>query len=294
MDAIIWLVCGVIPATIVLAACLLADRRRDLSGSRQPGFAIAATAIGLAWGVAIVAALIGWRIVRGEPWSAVWSDDFWQRGYLPVLLAAALLGPTGGRVRRDSGGRWVSAALLAMLTAAISLPTGEGWEDTLAHHRGWGLLLATTCLLGFWSCDRLATRDSDRWFPLVLLASLAGPMFVAATTYSALAEWTLAAIFATLPAVVLAGCGRLRHGVAVGLAFPVVAFATSMTAAGRFYSYEDHPWWSYAAMLLVGPAVAAVDSFLTGRSQLLRVAAAAAVAIAVTAVGIAVQLRPTE
>jgi len=294
MDASIWLACGLIPTTIVLAACLLADRRSDLSVSRHPGFAITASVIGLAWGFAILAALIGWRIVRGEPWFVAWPDDFWQRGYLPVLMAAALLAPLTGIAWRDSGRRWVIAGLLAMLTATISLPTGERWEDTLAHHRGWGLLLATTCLLGFWSCDRLATRDSDRWFPLVLLASLAGPMFVAATTYSALAEWTMAAIFATLPAVVLAGCGRLRHGVAVGLAYPVVAFATVMTAAGRFYSYEDHPWWSYAAMLLVGPAVVAIDSFLTGRSQWLRVATAAVVAIAVTAIGIAVQLRPTE
>lgn len=294
MDLSTWLVVGLLPAAIMLPVVWVAGRTTTASQGDVTPPVRGVTLLALGWGLAVLAALVGRRLASGDDSFPLWPDDFWQRSYLSILLSAIILGTTAGPSWRSRTARWMLAGLLAMLTATVCLPAGSGWEDTLPAHQGWSLLLGSSCLLGFFSLDQLAANRSDRWYPLVLLAILAGPMFVAATTYSALAEWTLAAIFATLPVAAWAAIGRLRSDLAVGLAFPVVVFATSMMAAGRFYSFEDQPWWSYAAMMLAGPAVAAVDRLVRTRATGWRMLVAATVAIGVTAIGIAIQLRPTE
>jgi hypothetical protein len=242
-------------------------------------------------------------MVNGEESSFAWPADFWQRGYWGIALAAVMLGATASRPLADSGGRWVVAALILFATAAIGLPSGEGWEDMIPLHRGWMLLLGSSGLVGGWSMERMAMRrpnemrdgrDIDRWFPLVILATLAGPMFVAATTYGALVQWTLAAISATAVCVAFAAAGRLPD--AVGIVYPSAVFAIVMVSAGRFYSYEDHPWWSYAGLLWVGPAVSFTDWLVVrrfaGRRPLVRMIVAATVSILMIAMSAGLQLAP--
>lgn len=293
MGMSVWMLSGLVPAIIAAAACWCAERltrhdtaerlaesepaqAADSAATTRRGFAPAVLSLG--WAAAVAAGLVGQRAFAGDESSFWWPEDFWQRGYWWLLAAALVLGATAWSSVQASPGRWVAAGLLAVGTASTSLPAGEGWEDMLPLHRQWMLLLSGSCLLGFWSLDRLARRRSDRWFPLVVLALLGGPMMVAATTYGALAQWTLAAVSATLPCIVFALAGRLRAVIAV--AYPAVAFATVMTAAGRFYSYEDPPWYSYLGMLLLAPAVAAVDRLIVTRASIARAAVAAGVAVA--------------
>jgi hypothetical protein len=314
MDSTAWVVNGLIPMVIALSACWLAGRLSAGSGTapsselpilREPAARrtccsvpwpslLAPAVLGLGWSLAVLAGLIGWRIAGDVESSFLWPEDFWQRGYLSLFAAALLLGMTTWSPAHHAPARWVAAGLLAMATASLSLPSGSGWEDALPAHQGWGLMLGGSCLLGFWAVDQLAARDADRWLPLVVLAMLAGPMFVAATTYGALAQWTLAAIAATLPCILFAAAGRLRHGVVVGFAYPGVAFATAMISAGRFFSYENHPWWTYLGMLLVAPAVALVDRGLPARKTWTRIIVAACVSTGLIAVAVARQLQATE
>ncbi len=312
MDISAWLVSGALPAAIAALACWWASRlagsnrggRTDVSESPLEANAstpasgltrrqrLAPPVLGLGWAVAVSVALIGQRWLTGDESSHWWPDEFWQRGYWWLLIAAAALSSTVWSAHPAAGWRWVAAGVLAMGTASASLPSGEGWEDTLPLHSGWMLLLGIACLLAFWSLDRLARRRSERWFPLVVLAMLAGPMLVAATTYGALVQWTIAAIAATLVCVAFALAGRLPS--AIGITYPASAFFTVMMAAGRFYSYEDHPWWSYLGMLLLAPAVATVDQVIARRSTALRVTVAASVAAALLAASAAWHLRDLQ
>jgi len=310
MDRTAWLVSGLLPAAITLLACVAAGRfsPRDDPGestaNRSGGFPCGPLILAIGWATAVIASLVGQRIVSGDESSLAWPDDFWQRGYWGIATAAVLLGATTGRPLADSGGRWVVAALILYATAGIGMPSGEGWEDMIPLHRGWILLLGSSGLVGTWSLERMAMRRPtesrdccgiDRWFPLVILATLAGPMFVAATTYGALVQWTIAAISATAVCAAFAAAGRLAR--AVGIVYPSAVFAIVMVSAGRFYSYEDHPWWSYAGLLWVGPAVSFTDWLavrrLAGRRPLVRMMIAATVSILMIAASAGLQLVPS-
>jgi len=313
MDISAWLVSGALPAAIAAGACWLSYWLGGRGGGAESHAAeplpsesagsvptgepsrrgrLAPAILGLGWAVAVAAALIGQRQLAGDESSHWWPEDFWQRGYWWLLIAAATLSTTAWAPFAGSTARWVAAGVLAMGTAAGSLPTGDGWEDTFPLHAGWGLLLGSACLLAFWSLDRLARRRSERWFPLVVLATLAGPMLVAATTYGALVQWTIAAIAATLVCVAFALVGRLPGG--IGIAYPAAAFFTVLMAAGRFYSYEDHPWWSYLGLLLVAPVVSSVDRLISPRGTGLRAMIAAGVAAVLIAASAAWHLRDLQ
>lgn len=294
MDSTAWLVSGLLPAAIAAISCLIASflvgGRGGDDDPRSNRWHHATICLGLGWVVAVVAALYGQRIVAAEESSFWWSDEFWHRGFWGVLAAGLLLGTTTRASVRDSPLRWVIAGLIAIVTAAISLPVGDGWDDALPLHRGWAALLASGCLAGFFALDRLANSKADRWFPLVVLAALAGPMFVAATTYGAIAQWTLSALAATAVSAGFALAGRLPSAIAVAIGYPAIALATVINAAGRFYSFEEHPWWSYALLIAVAPTVAGVDWAFRIRSAWLRAFVAAVVSIALIAVSVAVQL----
>lgn len=262
---------------LVISGCPLAsqwDRRGGRAASWAP------VLLGLLWTLAIGIVLAGWRIDAGDDRGWLWPDDFWQRGFWSALLAAVVLGVTAAECCRSAPQRWVAAGLLAMLAAYLALPGGEGWEDTEPLHGGWMLLIGSVMLLGLWSVDRLAHREADRWFPLVLVALLAGPLYVAATTYSALAQWAAGAMAATAAAVPLALAGRLPARVAVGIAYPAVVLAMALAAAGRFYSFEQHAWPTYLGLLLVAPLVAAIDCRIASRGSWWRASVAALVSVA--------------
>lgn len=305
MDSTAWWISAALPAAIAAVACWWAHRLE--AAGEPPRQRWAAAVLSLGWAIAVCAALFAQRITAGDESSWWWPADFWQRGYLGLLASALILGGSacgladcggsGGHASSTtdasstahaSGGRWVLAGLLAMATALISLPAGEGWEDTQPLHRPWMFLLSAACLLAFWSLDRLGRRGTQRWLPLVVLAMLGGPLLVATTTYGALVQWTIAALAATVVCALFAASGRLRGG--IGIAYPATAFMTVLLAAGRFYSYEDLPWWSYAGMLGLAPLVALADWAVASRSPATRIGVAAGVAAAVLAGSAALHL----
>lgn len=294
------LVSAAVPFAIAaLAACLATSLRKrpaegELATAKTWFDALAPLTIGLGWTAAVFAALAGQRWQADEPALAWWPEEFWQHGIWAVLAVAIVMGATAGSRLRDLPLRWIVAGLLAIATAAIGLPGGEGWEDTLPLHQGWAALLASTCLLGLFSLDRLSATGAHRWYPLVVLATLAGPMLVGAATYGALAQWTLAAIAATLPIVLLALAGWIDSRTAAGMAYPAIAFATTMTAAGRFYSYDGHPWWSYLPLLLIPVAIALVDLPIRARHNGIRAAVAAVTALLLIGLSAWLQYRPAE
>jgi hypothetical protein len=302
MDSIDWIVSAAVPAAIAALAgalsVLLVVRsvEEESSSTAKTGlrFSLAPIVLSLGWAAAVTAGLMGQRLSDDETALAWWPEEFWQQGYWAIWAVAIVMGATAQAKWRDLPLRWVVAGLLAVGTAAISLPSGEGWDDMLPLHQGWMALLASACLLGVWSLDRLSVAKSDLWFPLVVLATLAGPMAVGASTYGALAQWTLAAIFATLPIVLLALLGWIDSRSAVGIAYPGMAFTTVVMAAGRFYNYEDHPWWSYLGMLLVPTAVLIVDHPLRSRHSAIRAAIAALVAVALLGACAWLQYTPAD
>ena len=49
-------------------------------------------------------------------------------------------------------------------------------------------------LVNAWSLDRMARRHTERWVLLVALASLGGPLALAASTYASLTEWCVSMV----------------------------------------------------------------------------------------------------
>ncbi|HEV7280940.1 MAG TPA: hypothetical protein VGN57_12115 [Pirellulaceae bacterium] len=304
LDLASWIVSAAVPFGVAaLAGCLaiwLRARARagsvegELAGTPTLSDFLAPFVLGLGWTVAVIAGLAGQRWQQGEPALSWWPEEFWQRGFWAIVAVAVVMGATAGSRLRDLPIRWTLAGVLAIATAAISLAGGEGWDDMLPLHQGWGALLATTCLLGLLALDRLSLTAADRWFPLVVLATLAGPMLVAAATYGALVQWTVAAVAATLPIVLLALLGRIDSRTAAGMAYPAVAFATILMAAGRFRSYDDHPWWTYLGMLLVPVAIVLVDLPLRNRHNGIRAAVAAVTALIALGASALLQYRASD
>jgi hypothetical protein len=297
MNANALLISVILPLVISSLTTLLAI---TICKRASPTNRYATPVIALGWWLATATWLIAWRLGEGDGTSiADWlrdiaSWDFWQWAAATSFAAAFLLGSSAAGFRRTAAIRWVIAAILAMAIAAFSLPVGDSWQDALPAHRGWLPLLATAILLGWFAADSLAFRRTDRWFPLVILATLAGPLIATATTYATLAQYAVAAISATLPIVAFAALGRLPAQVAIGAAYPAIALAASLIAAGKFYSYEGHPWWSYVLMMAIPPVVAAADWPLRNRNPSVRFIAAAVVATALVAGAATFQLLPSS
>jgi len=139
--------------------------------------------------------------------------------------------------------------------------------------------------------DAWARRGAQRWVLWGCLAGLAGPTFLAASTYAGLAEWLLAAITATLVAAVAAAI--LEASWMWCVLYPSVLFAAATTAAGRFATYEEHPSWLYGLILLLPTILALLDVPLRGRPAAVRITVAAVAAIILLA-PIAWMLAPGE
>lgn len=309
METSLWIANGLIPSLIAVVACVIAmrltprsviesdslaseDVRGRLATNQDRSLGIAPLCLGLGWTIAVIAGLIGQRFINVDESSFWWPEDFSQRGYWGMIAAVVVMGTLGprlvarldgGRIAADSSFRWLLAAIIVFASAAIALPDGDGWDDALPLHRGWMLLLGASGLASMWSLERLGVGSpgrspADRWLPLVVLATLAGPMFVGVTTYGSLATWTVSAISATIVCVLFAAIGRLKS--AVGIVYPAAIFSFAMISAGRFYSYEDHPWWTYAGILWVAPAVAVGDWWVGTKTTPIRVGTAALIAIA--------------
>lgn len=272
LDQTVLIWCLAVPAVISAAGCFVAK----MSGQTARGLIVSAC-----WWFAVTAAMVG-----GQGWQW-WPEDAWRQAIWPLLAWAALIGAAATMENRNSlasiqSGRWVLAGVLAIVTAMIAMPGGEGWEDTLPLHRTWLSLIATSCLVNVFSLEQLARTGGHRWSLLVALAGLGGPMAFAAATYGSLAQWTLAMIVATSVMAGLAVFSERESGLWTA-AIPATVGAAGITAAARFYSYETHPTWVYAAMLFAPTVIVGIDLLIRRQSNWLRVSVSGVAAAAIVA-----------
>ncbi len=279
MEQDILLACVAAPAIISLAFVLLATIARRIADGQRRERTIAVMA-SLGWCVAVTATLLLRQQIDCS------APEAWQLVIVPIAVTSLLLalGATSSVVTSSATigqFRWVVAGLGCIVTAMVAMPSGEGWTDQLPHHRVWMAAIAGSALLNLWMLEQLARRGAASWVLLVALAGLAGPTILAAGTYAGLAEWLLGAIVATGILAIAAMIWRdsmIWHALTA-----IVLFAATATAAGRFYTYEDHPSWLYALILLSPTCVALPDVWFKDRSTFLRVMIAGSVAIVVIA-----------
>jgi len=284
-SVVLW--CIVAPAMLALAAALVAGAIAWRFGRRSAGESLEETEasdrrtraatlatqliVVLSWWLGIVIAVSG---REGWQW---WPDEAWRRSVWTILAFGLVAGITEPKAWGDRPWRWVAVGGLASLVAYVALPSGEGWTDMLPLHRSWMLGITLSCLANVWSLDRLAAAEARRWLLCVALAGLAGPLLLASSSYGAVAEWTLAGIVAT---AVFTITGLLVPRLSVlAAAPPTLALLAVVTATGRFYTYEDHPAWSYLVILFLPAIVTLVDWPLRRRSTPLRVGIAAGVSL---------------
>jgi hypothetical protein len=175
-------------------------------------------------------------------------------------------------------------AIVAVIGAAIVMPTGDGWADALPLHRVWVAGITASTLLNSLLLHRLADRDrargplpgAGRWLPLIILASFANAAIIGAAAYSALFEICLAAIASVAVIALFAGLGWIVTSPAI--VFLSMLFSASMIAAGRFYSYAETPPFAYLLALFAPSIIAIPDLFLLNRSIWVRVATSALIA----------------
>lgn len=221
----------------------------------------------------------------------LWPPDSWQRCVWPLLAWSFLA--VGAIDTKDRSWRWLMTVTLSGVTSFLCLPRGEAWEDTYEIQGLVGIGLTISMVANAWSLDRMARRGTERWLLLVSLAAFGGPFALAASTYASLAEWGLGLVSATT-AFSLAGL-LLKMDLVWAVAPGAASASVCLLAAGRFQTYEDHPSWLYAVMLLFPSLVASVDALLQGRSTWIRVAVAAC--LSMVAVGTSVWyvlIRETE
>ena len=277
-DQTVLLWCIAVPAAIAAAGCLLSKFVAAKAAVRIPHRLSASLIVSMGWWLAVAAALVG---CQGWQW---WPEDAWRRGIWPLLAWVLVICSTSWAEDRTSW-RWVLAGVLSIATAMIAMPSGEGWEDTLPLHRHWLGLIATSCLVNSYALERLSKSGGHRWSLLVALAGLGGPMALAASTYGSLAQWTMAMIVATAVIAALAVFSDLDSGLWTA-AIPATVGAAGITASGRFYTWEVHANWVYAAILFAPAVVVLIDLMIRRRGVWLRVGVSAVVSAACVAVSI--------
>lgn len=273
-EILVW--CIAAPAIVSLVCVLVASRVSRREHSLADSFVAGITVLG--WCGAIAITLMVRQQFDASAWS--WSDlEAWQRIHVPLSLAALFLALTAHPTIRSHEFRWIITALACLAVAVVALPSGEGWVDLLPVHRTWMAAVAGASLINVWLLDQMARRRTERWILLVALAGLGGPTMLAASAYAGLAEWGFAAIVTTLVYAIAAACRPTPPLWYV--IYPATIFAVCTTAAGRFYTYEDHPGWLYGLVLLAPSWIAIADYFLRNRSQYLRVIIAAVLAASI-------------
>lgn len=279
MEREIFLWCVGTPAAISLACVLVAFflSRREHATTQYVISAIAS----LGWCAAIAVTLIARQELDASALSW-WNLEAWQQVHVPLTITALILALTAHPNARTHEFRWVAAALGCIALAIAAMPSGEGWVDLFPHHRGWTAAVAAASLFNLWMLDQMARRGTERWILWLALAGLAGPTILAASAYAGLAEWGASAIVATL---IFAGAAAWLPELNLWcVIYPATLFATSSTAAGRFYTYEDHPAWIYGLVLLMPSCIGAVDWLSRHRPTYVRVAIAAVLATAIIGV----------
>jgi hypothetical protein len=262
---LIW--CVLVPAVITAMAAVVSIRHQGVC---------AAGCASLGWWVAVTTSLVA---IQGWQW---WPEDSWRQAIWPLLSWSLLLAGTAAILTHD-GFRWTVAGLLAIVTAMIAMPSGEGWQDTLPLHRHWMALIAGSCLVNAFAVERLSRAGGHRWSLLVATAGLAGPLALAASTYASLAQWAVSMVVATVVFAILGFKADVRSGLWTA-AIPAVVGAAVITATARFYSYQSHPGWVYAIALFLPAMVSTFDLPFRSRPDWARILVSGLIAVAMVAV----------
>ncbi|QDT06067.1 hypothetical protein K227x_44740 [Rubripirellula lacrimiformis] len=277
----------VVPALIGLVACVIAalisgrtsaapNGIADATSPLRPRSLIAAAVIAIGW---LAAVTVSMSMRQGWQW---WPEDAWRQAVWPLLAWTVWgIAATAPQVRSKPE-YWILAGLLAGVTALRAMPADESWADTFPFHRTWMMAILASCLVNIRIVDRVSQRGGSRWSLLIALAALGGPMALAASAYASLSEWAMSIIVATA-VIAIAGIAFARIPAWV-VAPATLASAAGLVAAGRFYSYEEHPTWLFG-LLLFGPAiVGVVDGLIDTKSTTVRVVVAGAMSGAIVAI----------
>ncbi|MEM6469087.1 MAG: hypothetical protein AAF802_05915 [Planctomycetota bacterium] len=263
-DQSVLLWCVVAPAAIAAGAFVLGSLLdRILARSDRAKLGVLIFALG--WWAAIATSLsarLEWQL---------WPSEWWRDGLWPLLGWSFLC--LGCLDEEDRSWRWMIVVLVAGLTAWICLPSGDDWTDLYHLHGPIGIVATLSLFANTWSLDQMSRGGAERWVLLVALASLGGPLTLAASCFASLTEWSVSMASAT--AIFAIATIVYKQTTAWGLAGMIAAAGTCITIAGRFQTYETHPVWLYALMFSLPSICASVDYFLRGRSGWMRVAVSA-------------------
>ena len=268
-DQTIALWCLGVPALLVLLGSL---------ATRWMPERFAAIVIGVIWFAAVA---IAQTARQGFEW---WPEDAWRLSLWSLLVWATFMPatePVSGAESEprgsDAAWRWVFAAAFASLTAALAMPTGEAWTDTLVLHRTWIPLTTLSVLANAYALRGMSSNGAERWCLLVATAGLGTPFALAAATYGSLAECALVMTVSTLGLAIVGLTGWSPTAwVAV---YPSVAGAAVVTASSRFYTYDDYPAWVYGIALFMPLVLSLVDACLRSRPTWQRMVVSAVLAI---------------
>lgn len=200
---------------------------------------------------------------------------------LPMLVSVVLLSSQARSKHRSTPGLWALVGMIAVGAAALAMPIGEGWEDTLPLHRTWAAAIAISVIGNSWSLDRMSQRGADRWLLLVVLAGLGCAAIVGAASFASLVECCVAAIVATVVLSVFAAWGKLPAPSAI--IFPSALFSACMIASGRFFSYAEIPALAYGIALASPSLIAFSDLLVAKQSVVVRIVFAALTASVIVA-----------
>ena len=274
MEQAILIGCVAAPAIVSLTCLLLATWvARKNTTWRDP---VAAVVVSIGWCAAVAIPLL---IRQNLAWQSL---EAWQMVLAPITTTAVAWAVTTSLVGRGREFRWVVLAIGCITTAMVAMPGGDGWADMLPLHRGWLAAVAGASLLNVWMLNRMIVRGASSWVLLVSLAGLAAPAMLAASAYGGLAEWSFGAIVTTLVFTIAVKFARTVRPQWVIV--PVTLFAASVTASGRFYTYDDNSSLLYGMILLLPTLVAVPDERLLKRSTRKRIAIAGIVATVLLAV----------
>ncbi|MFU7558211.1 hypothetical protein ACMFWY_06000 [Roseiconus sp. JC912] len=291
---LIW--CVGVPALIASLAFIISWRlqRPNASSVKRT---IASMVLGIGWWSAIAVSLSA-----RQDWQT-WPSEYWHHCLRALLLWPAISWMPIGTDRQHphpdhsrSIPTSLAFALLtiaAAVTAVVCLPRGDAWQDTYSSHGPIGVGLVTCMILNTLALDAMSRRGTERWVLLVALASLGGPIALAASTYASLTEWGIAMASATT--AITAGSLLVNNPAAKSSIGLILAASSSLVAAGRFQTYEDHPLWLYALLWLLPSLIATIDYFIKSRKSAIRITVSAIIASAAIATSVwYLLIRETE
>jgi hypothetical protein len=182
-----------------------------------------------------------------------WSEEFpWKRSVWPLLVCGLIASYSG---RNSTMGIAVTATI-ASISAWIILPTDESWKDMHPQYPFWSMAMVISCLWNTFSVQSVAVRNGYRWYLWIVVACLANVFVMAATSYSALANWALAFWISSLTLAVYF-CIRPSNW-SLSLAAPFMLFASFMTVTTALFS-EERPVWIYAMVMFLPTIVVTID-----------------------------------